>query len=69
MNKSGKCVLKDIRILLSNLNLIEESEDDISQKSASSIKSQLLRALDISGLVFDVHEEKRYGHLNRRRSC
>ena len=65
----GKQFLKDIRILLSNLNDIETWEDNIAKKKSSSMKSQLVRALDISGLDFEIEEEKRYGHLNRRHSC
>ena len=65
----GKQFLKDIRILLSNLNDIESWEDNIAKKKSSSMKSQLVRALDISGLDFEIEEEKRYGHLNRRHSC
>ena len=65
----GKQFLKDIRILLSNLNDIESYEDNIAKKKSSFMKSQLVRALDISGLDFEIEEEKRYGHLNRRHSC
>ena len=65
----GKQFLKDIRILLSNLNDIESWEDNIAKKKSSFMKSQLVRALDISGLDFEIEEEKRYGHLNRRHSC
>ena len=60
---------KDIRILLSNLNDIESWEDNISKKKTSKMKSQLVLALDISGLDFEKEEQKRYGHLNRRHSC